>query len=173
MRKFLFALFIFSFAGAIRTSAQELIVLNPDTLRIATPPVLDSSLYMKSIFGILSEPGTNGAKIKLIQSRNLERAVKEHIESAPTKKITGFRVRIYFDNKQNARGVSQEVMNSFLSKYPSIRAYWSHESPFFKVTVGDFRNRSEAMRLLNRISAEYPAAFVVRENINFPPLSSP
>ena len=36
------------------------------------------------------------------------------------------------------------------------------------MTVGDFRTKSEAMELLERIKHEFPSAFVVKENISFP-----
>ena len=41
-------------------------------------------------------------------------------------------------------------------------------NPYFKVTVGDFRTRSEAVKLLERIRGAFPSAFVVKENIEFP-----
>ena len=43
-----------------------------------------------------------------------------------------------------------------------------YANPYFKVTVGDFRTRSEAVRLLERIKGSFPSAFVVKENIEFP-----
>ena len=48
------------------------------------------------------------------------------------------------------------------------RAYRSYANPYFKVTVGDFRTKSEAMALLERIKYEFPSAFVVKENISYP-----
>jgi hypothetical protein len=34
--------------------------------------------------------------------------------------------------------------------------------------VGDFRTKSEAMALLARIKGDFPSAFVVKENIEYP-----
>ena len=36
------------------------------------------------------------------------------------------------------------------------------------MTVGDCRTKSEAMELLSRIKRNFPSAFVVKENIQFP-----
>ena len=55
-----------------------------------------------------------------------------------------------------------------MASHPGIAAYRSYENPFFKVTVGDFRTRSEAMQLLTSIKSEFPKAFLVKENINYP-----
>ena len=52
--------------------------------------------------------------------------------------------------------------------YPGHGAYRSFASPYFKVTVGDFRTKSEAMQLMEKVISEYPAAFVVKEAIQYP-----
>jgi hypothetical protein len=52
--------------------------------------------------------------------------------------------------------------------HKDIPAYRTYTNPYFKVTVGDFRTKSEAMELLSRIRSEFPSAFVVKENIEYP-----
>ena len=71
-------------------------------------------------------------------------------------------------NAQNARTASEEVLKRFLSRWHGIPAYRSYQNPFFKVTVGDFRTKSEALELLEQIKGEFPAAFILKENINYP-----
>lgn len=170
MKKIVLILSVLVLAGTLKVSAQEIVTINQDSIKVQAPPVMDSSFYKKNIFGIISESGASGGRVIISQSPGMERAINNQIESGTTRKLNGYRIRIFFDNKQNARSRSQEVMNGFLSRYSSLRAYWNHENPFFKVTVGDFRTKSEAMRLLREISSEYPSAFVIRESINFPPL---
>ena len=46
--------------------------------------------------------------------------------------------------------------------------YRTFESPNFKVSVGDFRSKDEALRLFNELKVQYPAAFLIKENINYP-----
>ena len=82
--------------------------------------------------------------------------------------MNGFRVRIFFDNKQNSRGASEAAMNRFKGAFPGIPAYRSFTSPHFKVTVGDFRTKSEALRLLQAVKGMFPSAFIVKERINYP-----
>ena len=52
--------------------------------------------------------------------------------------------------------------------YHDVKAYRTYANPYFKVTVGDFRNRSEAMELLTRIKPLFPSAFIVKEHICSP-----
>ena len=52
--------------------------------------------------------------------------------------------------------------------FHDVKAYRTYANPYFKVTVGDFRTRSEAMELLTRIKPLFPSAFIVKEPISFP-----
>ena len=63
---------------------------------------------------------------------------------------------------------NEETLKKFESMYHDVVAYRTYANPYFKVTVGDFRTRSEAVRLLERIKGAFPSAFVVKENIAFP-----
>ena len=62
-------------------------------------------------------------------------------------------------------------MDEFSEKYHGIPVYRSYVNPYFKVTAGDFRSKSEAMQLLQKIRQEFPSAFIVKEkSINYPAL---
>ena len=106
--------------------------------------------------------------VRINQSQAVSSGLAGHISAARSKTLTGYRVRIYFDNKQNSRGASEAALRLFLSRYPGHGAYRSFVNPFFKVTVGDFRTRSEAMALLEQVRRDFPSAFVVKEAIEFP-----
>ena len=63
---------------------------------------------------------------------------------------------------------SEETLKRFESLYHDVVAYRTYANPYFKVTVGDFRTKSEAVQFLERIKKDFPSAFVVRENIEYP-----
>lgn len=119
---------------------------------------MDESLVGKDIFN----------EVNVHQSQAISKAMAAKIEKNKSKKMTGYRVRIFFDNKQDSRGASEAAVNRFLSSYPGYGAYRSFASPFFKVTVGDFRTKSEAMHMLQTLRADFPSSIVVKENINYP-----
>ncbi len=106
--------------------------------------------------------------VSVQQTPTMEKALRDHIRTNSDKQISGYRVRIYYDNKQTARTESAEVVQKFLSKYSGIPAYRSYSNPYFKVTVGDFRTKSEAYEVLEMIKGSYPKSFIVREFINYP-----
>ena len=153
---------------ALTASGQTVTVRDSLTYRPAVS--VDSTLVGRSVFDLLpSRSKGAGADVTVQQSQAILDGMKKHIANNPSRTLSGYRVRIYFDNQQNARGASETAMNRFIDQNPDIAAYRSYQNPFFKVTVGDFRTRSEAMELLQRIKGDFPTAFVVKENINFPP----
>ncbi len=128
------------------------------TVRVETEIMVDQRLAGVNILDLVS----------VGQTPTMERALRSHIISNADKKISGFRVRIYYDNKQTSRVESAEIVDAFHSRYRGIRAYRSYDNPYFKVTVGDCRTQSEALEILEKIKGTYPKSFIVKEFINYP-----
>jgi len=150
------------------SNAQEVEVTQDTT--IVKAPLLDSTFFKKDIFSILQEAGPYSNRVNVEQTNNLLTAFYNHIAQASNKKIAGYRVRIFFDNRQDAREHSRADSVRFATNNPAVHAYRNYDNPYFKVTVGDFRTKSEATMLLKRIESDFPSAFLVKEIINFPPL---
>lgn len=165
------------FPGASpEAAAQDTAAVIPDGYAVrdsviyVPAPAADSALVGKNIFIILpSKVKGNPADVRVHQSPEILSAMNSHFEANRRKAVSGYRVRIFFDNKQTARNESLAVMNKFSAEYHDIPVYRSYVNPYFKVTVGDFRSKSEAMQLLRRIRNEFPAAFIVKEkSISYP-----
>ena len=130
---------------------------------------VDTTLAGKDIFHIMPLKGRGeAANVEIYQSQGIADAVRQQVADNSARTITGYRVRIFFDNKQTARKESEEIYERFTNLYRDVKAYRTYANPYFKITVGDFRTRSEAMELLSRIKSEFPSAFVVKENIEYP-----
>ena len=130
---------------------------------------VDTLLVGKDIFHAMPLKANGGkADVEIYQSQEVAAAVREQVSVNSKRTVPGYRVRIFFDNKQTARVESEETLKRFESVYHDVKAYRTYANPYFKVTVGDFRTKSEAMELLSRIKREFPSAFVVKENIEFP-----
>ena len=106
--------------------------------------------------------------MKVHQSQSIANALQSHINGNRNRKLSGYRVRIFFDNSQNARSASELTVKKFSLSHPGVPVYRTYQNPFFKVVAGDFRTRSEAIEFLQKIKGAYPGAFVVKENISFP-----
>ena len=162
-----------SLAGASDVSAQEIEIPEGYVLvdSIVYRPVsrVDTLLSGQDIFHVMPLKSRGGnADVEIYQSQSVASSLRTQVQTNMDRTIAGYRVRIFFDNRQTARVESEEILKVFESKYHDIKAYRTYVNPYFKVTVGDFRTKSEAMELLSLIKPEFPSAFVVRENIGFP-----
>lgn len=144
--------------------------LQKDTIIIVRPPLMDSSLVGKSIFALIEQRGAINVGSKVFQSENIKNALFLHIEKAKDRKINGYRIRIFFDNNQSARNQSITASELFSQSFPLTPVYRSYTNPYFKVTVGDFRTKSDAIRALKQIELLFNTAFIVKEQINYPSL---
>ena len=129
---------------------------------------LDSTLAGKDIFSLLSGHYGESSKVSVHQSQRIIDAFKNYVASNSSRTSTGFRVRIFNDNKQTSRNDSEVALARFQGMFPGVSAYRTYSNPFFRVTVGDFRTKSEAMQLLLQVKGAFPAAFIVRETIGYP-----
>ena len=160
-------------SGLNELSAQEIVVPEGyelvDSIVYRPASAVDTSLVGKDIFKLMPKKSEVGAAdVEIFQSDSLMNAMQKHVAANSGRTLSGYRVRIFFDNRQSARVASEETLKRFESLYHDVVAYRTYANPYFKVTVGDFRTKSEAMALLERIRYEFPSAFVVKENISFP-----
>lgn len=148
---------------AARTSAQA------DSVTAYEPlPDIDLSYSGKNIFDLLAASSLTSGTVNIDQTATVRSALSRHISANSGRKIQGYRVRIFFDNSQNARQRSESVASAFAAAYPDISIYRTYVSPYFKVTVGDFRSRDEAQLFAERLKGWFPSVFLVKENINYP-----
>ena len=63
-----------------------------------------------------------------------------------------------------------KTRNEFNLVFPTIPSYLLFQTPNFKVRIGNFRNKSEALKTKAYIESKYPNAFIVKDIIRFPEL---
>ncbi len=122
-----------------------------------------------------AEPDTSFIldKLNVIQDPRLENMLKWHVENNKKRDgIPGFRVEIFFSSAFNAREQAFKKKKEFLSKYGDYNVHIKYTAPNFRVRVGDFRTKNEALKLHKRIQRDYPGAFIVPDIIDFPMLKS-
>ncbi|MDK2977943.1 MAG: hypothetical protein PWP52_657 [Bacteroidales bacterium] len=116
-----------------------------------------------------NEPGSGDVTIS--QDIRVSNLIYNHIEQNKRKAgVPGYRIRIFNDIGSDARENSQKVKADFFDKFPDIPVYREYDNPYFKVYVGDFRTKIDAMKKFKRIKHYFPAAFIVPDEINYPSL---
>ncbi len=112
-----------------------------------------------------TDGGRQGSLVVHADSR-LDSLVSAHKKwNAEKQCMPGFRVQLYFGGD---RKKANELRTVFLQKYPDVSAYVIYQQPNYKVRVGDFRTRLEAYTLHADLVAEYPSAFVVKDEVALP-----
>jgi len=110
-------------------------------------------------------------KLQIRQDPRITDLLIRHSQINQRKRGTdGFRLEIYFSSDARAREHAERVKNEFNSLFPDITSYLLFQTPNFKVRIGDFRSKSEALKTKTYISSKYPNAFIVKDNIRFPEL---
>lgn len=168
------ALICFSFMLSVSMTAQNLgykfnDISQNDTI-VNRVTIMDSSYMNKSIIELITQPDYFGSQIEIVQKPYINQKLNNYIANSSKRVIQGYRIRIFFNNNQQARARSEQLVNSFSQLYPGTGVYRTYDNPYFKVTVGDLRTKSDAVKMLKKLELDYPSAFIVRENINFPPL---
>ncbi|MFY8172012.1 MAG: SPOR domain-containing protein [Sphingobacteriaceae bacterium] len=79
--------------------------------------------------------------------------------------IAGYRLQLYFGGNRNE---AAEIKARFASLYADYNAYLIYQQPYFKLRVGDFRNRITAGNFQKIILKDFPAVFIVKDDIAFP-----
>ena len=101
----------------------------------------------------------------VIVSDSVDVAMQKQIDRNKSRNhnMMTYKLRIYFDNAQNARIISESIVDTFSYYYPDIPVSRTYVNPYFKVTVGDFKTKSDAMRFQEAIKSKYPTVFLVKE----------
>ena len=84
--------------------------------------------------------------------------------------MSGYRLQIYFGSGENAHNQALRMKTEFLSSYPDVKTYLFFKSPDFIVRVGNFRTKSEALKMQKTLLFKFPNAFIVADEIAFPEL---
>jgi hypothetical protein len=115
--------------------------------------------------------------VKIYQDEWVDSLIKQYrmaqevkMQNPDNKGIEGYRVQIFFDSGTYSGDRAREVKQEFEEENETIPAYLTWKAPNYRVRVGDFRSRLEAEKFLSKISKDYPNAWIIKDEINFPNL---
>ena len=107
--------------------------------------------------------------LNLRQDTRIDRLMQKQREVyAANSTMSGFRVQIFMEIGNEAVDHANVVKKEFEEQYPELPIYLSYEQPYYRLRVGDFRNRVEAEKYLRILKPQYGVAFVTADIINPP-----
>lgn len=78
-----------------------------------------------------------------------------------TTTVSGWRIQLLATtDRQNM----ENSLRRFENLYPSIPVDWLHAKPYYKVRVGAFATKRDALRTLYILREDYPGAYPVQDN---------
>jgi hypothetical protein len=127
-------------------------------------------VFFAAVCGVKIQAQTSSSdtgKIVLVQDSKISDLVAKHAQLNSKSNLKGYRIKIHFgSDKTKAR----EIKSKFIAKFPDVPAYEKYDVPNFNIRVGDFRTKLEAYKFLKEVQVEFPAAFIVQDEIELPAL---
>ncbi len=123
----------------------------------------DSSVVLEEKIDLPVQKG----KVLIEMSPDIQKLIeyrKHYTDSV--NEVKGFRVQIFQASGPNSRSFALEEKVKFIRFYENVNIYMISEMPYFKIRVGDFRTRLQALGFMDEIKSLYPNAFVVQDKIN-------
>lgn len=136
-----------------------------------TPNLVDSIAELSEGRIIINQPDGLVHKM-LADTLEPEEEDRERVKHG-TKVIHkgGYRIQVYSDNhprlaKSNVSRIASQVSSAF----PSMRCYTVYKAPYWRLRVGDFEKREEAVEKLRKMKGRFPNLagdmIVVRDRVN-------
>lgn len=121
---------------------------------------------MRNLFGVILlllcfTAFSNAQEVQLNVDPAIEQMVQNWVnQNRINPRIEGWRLQILSttDRQRAESGKTQ-----FLALYPTIPADWVHEKPYYKLRVGAFHTRQEAMSFLAEIKDSYPGTYPAKD----------
>lgn len=108
------------------------------------------------------------------QDSRVEKLMKKQRDVYATNStMTGYRVQIFMEIGNEAIRHAESMKKSFTDAFPELPIYLTYDQPYYRLRVGDFRNRVEAEKYLRLIKPKFSLAFVTADIINPPQKLSP
>jgi hypothetical protein len=124
---------------------------------------------------MLFSPRLNAqGKVTLYGDKGVETLVARHIAfNEYVKGFPGYRIQIYFDSGNYSKNRAFGEKAKFIARYPDVAAYVIFQEPYYKVRVGNFRNKLEAEAFKQRIKEQWPEAYIIKDDIDLPGVYPP
>jgi hypothetical protein len=152
----------------------SIILITSERISIAQAFIKTADLFNKT------EINSHSGQLNIVQDPAIDTLISRYIlaneniyrDNNGQYGMEGFRIQIFSSSNRNARDESNKARAAFMSKFPDLASYQLYAEPgYFKVRVGDFRTKTEATKLFQLISKEFPDAYLVPDMINFPDLN--
>lgn len=124
------------------------------------------TLYGGKIIDELQQSSEEQGSVTIHQEEGIEYLLDTQIAvNMRNKGVDGYRIQLYSGHGPDGKKEAIQVRGKFLSDFPEagVQVYTAFNPPFWRVRVGDYRHRHEALQLLNDLKKVFPNCYVVKD----------
>jgi len=89
-------------------------------------------------------------------------SAKYDLFSKTVEEVPGYRIQIMYANNRDETNLAKA---KFYQLFPAIRAYVIYEQPYYKLRVGDFKNKLQLTKGMSLITPIYSGCFTVKDDV--------
>lgn len=105
------------------------------------------------------------ARIDLLVKKQIE--INEYTTRNARRSAPGYRILVINTNDRNKAFTAK---NTIYQQFPELKAYLMYQSPFYKLKVGNFKERSDAEEYITALKVYFPTGVnIVRDVIEVNP----
>jgi len=121
------------------------------------------SQQQNEIFSSIKKREINHGTVNITQPVDVEDLMNLYIISNKKKSgVEGYRIQINFFTGNNARQDAYNVRTKVMKDFPNETVSLEYDEPYWKVRIGYYRNKHEAIPLMRRLKGSYPNSFIVK-----------
>lgn len=130
-----------------------------------------NKLLLLLIILVFTAINSQAQKAKLIVNNDayLDTAIQKNIDkNRITNVVDGYRIQLFSGSE---RTNANALKTKFLKLYPETPAYLIYQQPYFKLRVGDYRNKIEAQQIFYKLQDDFGQVIIIPDKINLPKLN--
>lgn len=134
-------------------------------LKINAMKVIGLLIGLMAMFNMYAQ--TTGS-VEVVKDSRIDELVKNQSAIVPPSTVpqmTGYRIQLFFDLDKK---LVEDARAKFIALYPKIDTYIIYNAPNYFLKVGNFRTRLEAEKVKATIERDFPANFIIKEQIYLP-----
>lgn len=105
-------------------------------------------------------------KVRIVQDYLIDELLRiDRAENSDVPGFLGYRIQVFSGggrDREKATAISEDLRERF----PDEKVYVKYQAPDFRVRIGNFRNKFEAMHLYKECVRIYPYCYLVKDQIN-------
>jgi len=133
---------------------------------------LTSKMGENDMFSSLNSSNVTGT-VYIIQDAALADILNKHSElNGGLSRVPGYRLQVFFSATRTARQEAEAIQKKVNSSSSGQAVYLEYKAPYWKVKIGDFKSRAEALRVKNELSIDFPNSWIIKEMVEKKPALS-